>query len=531
MRLHALHVLLATMAGFVGSAVVIAAVSPFAREQPRDTIAIGIDTEVRSLDPQLTTAASDFRVLASLYEGLVRFAPGSLRVVPGLARAFHVSSDGLTYTFVLRRGVRFHDGTPCDADAVRASFQRMIDPAHPLHRDGPFPFAFFFERIARIDAPDPHTVVMTLDQPFAPLLSNLAHPAGFVVSPTAARAHGRAFGRHPAGTGPFRLGAWDAQGRIELGRFDGYHSARAASAKLLFRPVADAMTRTAELRAGGLDLVTELPADNVAWFRDAAGFRVLESPGPHLWFVLLDCAKPPFDDVRVRRALNLAIDKEAIAAHVLQGTATVASGPLAPVFLPPSRAQDDSDLAPYPYDPEVARALLAEAGYARGLHVTMHAPQSGPAMLAPLEMATAIQADLARVGVRVDVVTHEWNSYLDRVNRGLGKDMEMAEMAWMTHDPDTLPFLALRSDATPPRGFNSGHYQNEDVDALLESARRTHDSGQRTQLYREVQALVHADAPWLFVASWKQSLVARAAVRGLTVEPSFLLQLARAEKR
>ncbi|MET0342606.1 MAG: ABC transporter substrate-binding protein [Polyangiales bacterium] len=531
MRLHALHVLLATIALFLGGAASIAAISLFDRTPREGTIAIGLDTEVRSLDPQRTTAASDFRVLSSMYEGLVRFAPGSLRVVPGLARAFHVSRDGLTYTFVLRPGVRFHDGTPCDAEAVRASFQRMLDPAHPLHRDGPFPFAFFFERIVRIDAPDARTVVMHLDQPFAPLLSNLAHPAGSIISPTAARAHGRAFGRHPVGTGPFRLATWDVRGGIALSRFDRYHDLPAASATLLFRPVADAMTRTAELRAGGLDLVTELPADNVSWFRDAGGFRVHEDHGSHLWFVMLDCARPPFDDVRVRRALNLAVDKEAIVAHVLQGTAVVPAGPLSPVFLPTQHDPDDVDVAPYPYDPDAARKLLAEAGHAEGLHVTLHAPQSGPGMLAPLEMATAIQADLARIGVHVDVVTHEWNSYLDQVKGGLGPHMEMAEMAWMTHDPDTLPFLALRSDALPPGGFNSGRYRNVEVDALLERARRTHDPSLRTQLYREVQAHVHADAPWLFVASWKQTLVARDTIHGITLDPSFLLRLARLEKR
>lgn len=517
-RLHALHVLAGMLVAFVAAAL-LSAVSAASRERTAFAgFAIGLDAAVRSLDPQRTTAANDFRVIASLYEGLVRFRPGSLEIAPSLAERWSIDPDGLTYRFTLRPGARFHDGTPCDAAAVRASFLRMRDP-----REGAaFPLAFFFERIARIETPDARTVVMVLDQPFAPLLANLAHPAGFVVSAQAAARAGKQFGRQPVGSGPFRLARWDAEGRITLTRAFG-HAPTGRAQTLLFRPIEDAMTRSAELRAGQLDLVPELPADNVAWFRRAPGFRVHEAPGPHLWFVILDVKKPPLDDVRVRRALNYAVDKRAIARHLLADTATPAAGPIAAAFFPHASADDPS---PYPHDPARARALLAEAGYAAGLPLTLHAPQTGSGMLAPLELATAIQADLARVGVQLTVVTHEWNSYLDLVNRGLGPGMELAEMAWMTHDPDTLPFLALRSDAAPPHGFNSGRYASAEVDALLARARRTHVDAERRALYRAVQQRVHDDAPWLFVVSAKQTIVTSDQIAGLALDASFQLHLA-----
>jgi len=151
-------------------------------------------------------------------------------------------------------------------------------------------------------------------------------------------------------------------------------------------------------------------------------------------------------------------------------------------------------------------------------------------MLAPVQMATAIQADLEAIGIRVQIKTYEWNAYLTEVNAGL-RDVHMAEMAWMTNDPDTLPFLALRSAAQPPEGFNSGWYENPEVDALLERARREPRPTERAAGYARVQRLVHQDAPWLFVASWKQNVVVPSNVHGVKLEPSYLLQLAEVHKR
>ena len=181
-------------------------------------------------------------------------------------------------------------------------------------------------------------------------------------------------------------------------------------------------------------------------------------------------------------------------------------------------------MEPYPYDPLLARLLLTQAGLDEGASLTLAVPTGGAGMLAPVQMATAIQADLAGVGLEVNIQTFEWNSYLTRVNEGLD-DIDMAAMAWMTNDPDTLPFLALRTNAHPPAGFNSGWYSNQQVDRLLARARATSTRGERDALYATVQRIVHDDAPWLFVASWKQNIVSRKGLSGLRVEPSFLLYL------
>ncbi len=510
--------------GCLGLGVVVAR-APGNSPPPTDTLLLGLSAEPRSLDPQTTTASSDFRVSLNVYEGLTRFAEGSLTPAPALAERWEIADHGKQYTFFLKHGVRFHDGTPLDAAAVKFNFDRMLDENHPYHHTGPFPLAFFFERVKQVTVVDEHTVRFQLDEPFAPLLANLAYPTGFIVSPQAVKKYDRDFGRHPVGTGPFRFGSWDPGRRLVLEQNKHYHGKRAKLRRLIFEPIADPMTRVAELRARQVDLVFELMPDNVSWFREAPGFRVVEAAGPHLWFLILNTRRPPFDDPRVRRAVNLAVDKQALVERVLQGTATVAAGPIARAF-----GAAAGTVTPYAYNPGRARELLRAAKVPEGHRLLLIAPQEGSGMLAPMQMATAIQADLARVGFDVAIESYEWNSYLTKVNAGLD-DADMAEMAWMTNDPDTLPYLALRSKAHPPKGFNSGWYANPRVDDLIVEGRREVRPEQRARTYARIQELVHRDAPWLFVASWKQNVVVRNTVQGLELEPSFLVHFDGVSKR
>lgn len=488
---------------------------------PNDVLIVGQLAEPKSLDPQAATALNDFRIAANLYDGLVRFKNGTLEIEPALAESWSVEDDGRTYRFKLRSGIRFHDGTPFDSEAVRFHFERILNDDHPYHDTGPFPLAFFFSSIQQIETPDDFTVVFRLDEPFAPLLSNLASPSGLIVSPAAVKQHGKNFGRHPVGTGPFIFSEWQANRLVRVRRNPDYWDGLAKLREIIFRPLTDENARLTELLAGGCDLVVEVPPDIVTYFREQDDFRVLEAAGPHLWFLILNMREGPFQDVRMRRAVNLAINRKAIVRDLLQGTATVPVGPIPNAF----KWAADPELKPYPYDPEQARKLIREAGY-DGAEVTLYATEGGSGMLAPKQMAAAIQADLADVGLAVKIETFEWNTFLDRVNSGLEGKADMAEMAWMVNDPDTLPFLALRSAAWPEQGgFNSGYYSNAVVDRLLEQARRSANHEERGRLYRRTQKIVQEDAPWAFIGSWKQNAVAAKHVRGVELQPSFLLLL------
>lgn len=502
-------------------AAALAAASPAAAQTPPNVLVVGQIAEPASLDPHVVTAANDFRILVNIYDGLVRNKAGTLEVEPALATDWIISDDGLTYTFNLRQGVSFHDGTPFDAEAVKFTFDRMLDESHPFHDTGPFPLSFFFSSITSVDVVDADTVSFTLNEPYAPFMSNLASPTGLIVSPTAVAEQGADYGRNPVGTGAFKFEEWQSNARVVVSRNEDYWDGAAPLEAVVFRPITDANTRVAEMLSGGIDVLVETPPDNVGNFREDANFVVHETSGPHLWFLILNLKEGPFTDVRVRQAVNYALNKESLVNDVLQGTADVAAGPTPPAF---NWAYNES-LQPYPYDPDKARELLAEAG-AEGATLKFYVTEGGSGMLDPVPMGTAIQADLAAVGLNVEIETYEWNTFLAEVNPGLEGKADMAEMAWMTSDPDTLPFLTLRTEAFPDQGgFNSGYYSNPEVDALLEQARTSTDHDERAGLYKQMQEIVYEDAPWLFVANWKQNAVTTAAVGNFELQPDFSLVL------
>ncbi|WP_084863606.1 ABC transporter substrate-binding protein [Salibaculum halophilum] len=495
--------------------------APVATAQtPEDVLIVGQIAEPKALDPAAVTAVNDFRILMNVFDGLVRYKDGTLEVEPALATDWTISDDGTVYTFNLREGVTFHDGTPFNAEAVVFNFERMLNEDHPYHDTGPFPLAFFFSAVESVEALDDTTVEFTLNAPYAPFLSNLAYPTGLIVSPASVEDHGEEVGRNPVGTGPFTFVEWRSNEAVVVEGNPDYWDGAPGLEAVVFRPITDANTRTAEMLAGGIDLMVEVPPVALSEF-EGDGFTVHEQAGPHVWFLILNAKEGPFVDKRVRQAANYAVNKEAIVNDVLEGTAEVAAGPTPPAFA----WAHNPDLEPYPYDPDRARELLDEAGV-EDAELTFYVTEGGSGMLDPVAMGTAIQADLEAVGFDVTIETYEWNTFLGEVNPGLEGKADMAEMAWMTNDPDTLPFLTLRSEALPDQGgFNSGYYSNPEVDELLEAARVETDQEERARLYREMQEIVQEDAPWVFVANWKQNAVTNDRVDGFSLQPSFFLLL------
>ena len=485
-----------------------------------NVLVVGQIAEPKSLDPATVTAVNDFRILMNLYDGLVRYKDGTLEVEPALANSWTISDDGMTYTFELRSDVAFHDGTALDAEAVKFNFDRMLDENHPYHDTGPFPLSFFFSAIENVEAVDADTVSFTLNAPYAPFLSNLAYPTGLIASPAAIQKSGAEFGRNPVGTGAFKFESWKANESVILLRNDNYWDGTAGTEAVVFRPITDGNTRVAEMLSGGIDMMVEVPPVSLSRF-SGSEFSIVEQAGPHVWFLILNAKEGPFSNKLVRQAANYAINKKAIVEDVLEGTAAIAAGPTPPAF---AWAYNE-ELEPYPYDPDKAKALLNEAGVSDA-KLTFYVTQGGSGMLDPVAMGTAIQADLAAVGFDVEIQTFEWNTFLGEVNPGLEGKADMAEMAWMTNDPDTLPYLALRTEAWPEKGgFNSGYYSNPKVDELLEAARSSVDQSERARLYREMQEIVRDDAPWVFVANWKQNAVTSSRVKNFSLQPSFLLLL------
>ncbi len=283
------------------------------------------------------------------------------------------------------------------------------------------------------------TVAIHLSEPYAPMLTMLASSIGGLagISPAAVMQYGKDFSRHGGGTGPFKFKLWESSQRFVLEANKDYWGGAPKLDGLVFRPIIDENARVSEMLSGGTDITIEVPPDNIATFTDPAKFTYYEQAGPHLWYLLLNTKEKPFDDKRVRQAANYAINKDAMVNQILKGTATVAAGPTPAAFT----WAHDNDLKPYPYDPAKAKALLAEAGYPNGVDVTFYVTESGSGMLSPILMGTAIQADLAAVGISAKVETYEWNTFLGKIIPGMEGKAQIAELSFMTQDPDMHPFL------------------------------------------------------------------------------------------
>ena len=525
-RLSRRSVLKAAGAGMAVAAVASAPrYAPIVRAQdiPQGgSLVAGLVAEPTSLDPGFLTDINSMRLVRNIYDGLTGFEPGTFKVKPLLAKSWDISQDGLTYTFHLQEGVAFHDGTPFNADAVKFTFDRMLDPNHPYHDTGPFPFAsFYFGAIGQTEVVDEHTVTMHLKQTFGPLLNTLAVTCGFIVSPVAVKKFGKDYGQNPSGTGPFKLTSWDHNERVSLERNPNYFGGAPHLDNLVFRPIVEEQTRLTELLSGGVNFIVDVPPDNIDQIKSDPTYQFAEQPGPHVWWVTINTAMKPFDDVRVRQALNYAVNKDAIVSDILKGTGDVAHTAVPPVI----EWAFNADAAKYPYDVAKAKQLLADAGYLNGFETTFWVTESGSGMQSPKTMGQAIQADLQAVGIKTNIEVSEWGAYLALYNAGMGDKAGLAEMSWMfdTGDPATVLPLNFMSDGYPPKGFNTGRYTNKQVDQLLTDAGKSLDQEKRGEMYKEVQKITSEEAPWIFVDNAKQNAAMLANVQGFQLSPSFLL--------
>ena len=491
-----------------------------AAAQPAGTLVVGLVAEPVNLDPPQVTDLNSNRVGRRVVETLVTFPAESTQVVPGLAESWTISKDGLQYTFKLRRGIAFHDGTPLNAEAVKFSIERQINPNHPAYKLGKYPFAnYFFGNVKAVEVLSDERVAFLLNEPRASFLAVLTSGAASIVSPTAVMKWGPDYPSHPVGTGPFRFASWDRGQRVVLEKNPGYWKYPVKVERVIYRPIVEDQARLTELLTGGLDLIVGVPADNVAPLEKNPKITLLKQVGAHVWYLGMNNQKKPFDDKRVRQALNYAVNKDAIVNDVLKGTGSPSKGPVLP-----GTWGADGALKAYPYDPDRAKKLLAEAGYPNGFTTTLWVPESGSGMQAPVAMSTVMQSNLKAVGVNVSLQTMEWGAYLAKLR---SKEQELFALSWMagTEDPDMVMYPLLHSSQWTPVGPNRALYKNARFDALLTQARVTTDQAKRAQLYKEAQRILIDDAPWVFVDHEIQIAALTKRVQGFKLHPSFDLRV------
>lgn len=487
------------------------------------TLVSMVVAEPTSMDIASGTGQHNYAVMSNVFENLLQYDPVKFDAVPCLAESYDVSEDGMVYTFHLRPNVVFHDGTPMNAEAVQFSYQRVMDPDNEYYKLGqPFPLIdFWYEAIdpKGIVIQDDLTVVFNLKKPHSTLSAFLAWPAAAIVSPTAVKKYGADFRTNPVGTGPFQFKEWVANQRVEFTRFDGYWGGPAALDGLVFRPIIEEQTRVTELQAGNIDFAYDLPPDNVAQVKENADFTFYETALGHVWFLVLNTKTGPTADVRVRQAIAHAIDKESIIHDILQDTGVAATGPI------PSSIPYYTDQVPqYPYDPDKAKALLAEAGLADGFETRFWVPQSGSGMQSPTTMGQAIQANLADVGITANIEVFEWGAYIESYAKGLPDDVAMAECSWFATDARNIPNLTISCATVSPAGYNAGYYCSSAVDDLVAQFTATLDPAQQASIMAQLQTLVATDVPNVYVDTQLGTAALTKKYDGFNLHPSQLLR-------
>jgi ABC-type transport system substrate-binding protein len=467
-------------------------------------VAVGVDLD--TLDPAGTTTTT--------VENMINYTVETLTVIdedgevhPHLATDWEVSDDGLTYTFELREGVQFHDGTDLDAEAVVFTFERVLDEEVQVPIRDPF------AAIESVEAVDQLTVEFTLSRPFPPLISAMSFGVGAIISPDSVEEHGNSYTdyTHPVGTGPYEFSSYSEGEQFVVERFDDYWGELPYYGEVVFAIVPEGATRVSLLRAGQADMIILPPVSEIPALEDDDETEVLMAPGNRTIFIAIN--NNEVDDPQVRQALNHAVDKDAIVDNVLFGAAEKVDAPM-----------DESlfgycSVGEYEYDPELAQEMLEEAG-ATDLELDFIAPTGR--YIQDAEVAQAVAGFLDEVGVSTSFETMDWPSYVARITAEADEqEQDLHLLGWAPSYMDSFQHMVVfQTDSHPPAGLATAFYSNEEIDSLLAEAAEELDEGTREEMYCEAATQVWDDAPWIFLHSQSFPIVYRADITNITYRPN-----------
>ena len=484
------------------------------------TLIFGRGGDSITLDPAQLTDGESAKVCDMVYDTLIQYRADTTEISPGLAESWDNSADGLTWTFNLRQDVQFHDGTPFDADAVVFSLSRP----NTVFRD------FHAEFINQITALNAYTVQIQLEKSYAPFISTLAGTSYSIVSPAAVQHYGESFGDvNAVGTGAFKFAQWDKGDRIVLEANENHWAGRPALDRFIFRSIPDNSDRLMELQAGNIHAMEFPNPDEIPLIEGDSRLELIRQSSLNVGYLAMNFDKPPFDNLEVRLAINHAINKAEIIDRLYQGTAIPAKGPI-----PPTLWSYDETIHDYEYNPELARQLLAEAGFPDGFETTLWAlPVPRPYIPNGMALAEALQSDLQEVGVETTIITHDWRTYLRKTETG---EHDMAMLGWIVGegDPDSFFYYLLSRTYAEKPAFNIAFYRSDEMQDVLNRARTSTDRAERIELYRQAQAIFHRDAPWVPLAHAQRLLVIDRRVQNLRLAPvgwKYLRSLALAEEK
>jgi peptide/nickel transport system substrate-binding protein len=496
---------------------------PMAAAAPpaNQTLLIAMSSDNTGLDPATVSNNDSGYIMSAIYDGLIAYKPGSTEICPGLSDTWKVSKDGLTYTFHLRQGIKFHDGTPFNADAVVKWLDRMLNKDNPnfyAKRPGTDSYVDFtfpgVDSWRKVDAAD---VAIHMAKPNAEFLNSMAMVWMGVASPTAVEKYGLDYYKHPVGTGPFKFGEWVANDHVTLVANQEYWRGKPKLGKVTYRVIPESAVRVMELLKGTVDVIADITPLDAKTLMGNANVHIMSQPGLMVSGVALPTLTKPFDDPKVRKALNYAIDKDMLCKYLFKGLATPMTSPL-----PPTQWGYDKTLPGYPYDPAKAKQLLASAGYPDGFTADLYIypgqksynPVGGP------DLAQFLQNQLKKIGVTIKIQQLESGALFAKVHSKDFTDMALAGWSGDNGDPDNFVGSLWASSQIP--SINTARYTSKPLDELLARALEATDVKKRVELYKQTQKIIMDDAPWIFLNYATQLRAEATRVKGLVLDPTCM---------
>lgn len=479
-------------------------------------IVIATSVDFITMDPADANDTLSGSAQKTMMEGLLGFDK-EMNVIPILAEEYEASDDATVFTFKLREGVKFTDGTDWNAEAAKVNFDRLADQSQGLKRNS------LFKVIKSTEILGEHEIKITLSEPFGAFINTVAHPAGGMVSPKALEEYGKEVSQHPVGTGQYIFKDWKPGESMVIERNENYWGGMPEFTSITFKPVTESGTRIAMLKTGDADFIFPVPTEQIESLKTEKEIDVQTIPSIIVRYLTLNTAKEPFNNVKVRHALNYAIDKDAYAKVVYDGFADPMNS------LIPTNIQFHHSQKPYEYNVEKAKELLKEAGYENGFETTLWSGNTTTSIKA----SQFLQQQLGEIGVKVKVENMEVGTLDEKITGypigtpGTDVGVETYLIGWSasTGDADWGLRPLAATESFPPVSYNIAYYSNPEFDKEIYNGLQSADPAVRDKAYEKAQEIVWEDAPMIFLTVDQTSFASRNNIEGIVITPDGSLNV------